>query len=535
MANPLVADLKSVLITEDTATAPSKGVPAQITASAVSGSGIVSTDLSGASNSNYAMHVFEALDGDCKGQKVIGTRFQQSTDTLNVTDFWKTSPTGTQFRHWKWNWPHAPVTTDGFINNAVSAERTEADNYWWQYQMLSFAGMNTDLKQMNDKGFVAADDAFYFSNMTSNTKIGDAMIPVQCMQPAGVEITAHPGTALEREIITDSLDPEGIVLGAQEELGLTMSPEIRGIATAAGDGVAALAPDEMHVALGAAFTEDLDTGDTDQGASSATAVNVSDGTRFSQYNLALINGDAGAISAITVNELAFPTGHLSSAPASGDVVYAGANYRPKDSGHSACSFFCWVGDSEMIALTGGMAEWSATIMPNEMAKYDLVWQFCDGLRSSHTKAHDDLYDTSTPLVGRSNYSRVVLDGTELLADVVSANINLLHAPISKQSAFGATENRGGLLYTARNPGATLVIQMEDSNYWHRYRALGTFDFLIQLGSIPTACWALWAPRAQIVEISDPPEESDGLLRQTVTIRFLRPTTQGQPAYSFAHF
>lgn len=534
MSNPLIAKLQSIVMTEDLATAPAAGVPAQIEASAVSKSGIVSADLTGDSNSNYLFDVFEALDGDCKGQKVVAIAFTPGSDTVNVSPFRQDAPTSTRFKHWKYQWPKAPSSALGGASNAVSAERTEAsDNAWYGYQMLAFYGTNTDLKDITS--FVAADDAFYFDAMDNAVVQGDSLMPVQCIQPAGVEITADPGTPIEREIITDSLDPEGIIIGAQENLGIKMSPELRGLATAAGDGTVAEPPGEMHVALGAAFTEYLDTGDTDQGSSSTSTFKASDGTRFSQYNLVLVNGEACGISAIATNDLSIQTGHCTLAPASGDIYYAGANYRPKDSGHKACSFLAWVGDTEMIALTGGMAEWGVTIEPNQIAKYELMWKFVDGFRSTFSQPHNDIYDSSTPLVGKSNVNRVVLDGSVLDADVISATFNLLQAAVAKQAAFSAVENKGGMLYTTRNSGVSLVVQMADSDYWHRFRATDEFDLLIQIGSIPTACWALWAPRCQIVNVGDPPEESDGLLRQTLELRFLRPSTQGQPAFSFADF
>ena len=535
MGNPLIADLKSLVMTEDEAgLAPSKGTPNQITASAVTRSGIVSADLVGTNAQNYVLHVFEALDGDCKGQKVLALQFDPGTDIVNVTPFWKTAPTSLQFRHWVYPWTMARPTAAGMAVNAITTlDRTEANDSFNQWQYLSMFGANTEVREIaasfaNSSFQLAAD-------MTAAAEIGDAGILVQAIQPSGVEITADPGTVIEREIITDSLDPEGIVVGSQEELGLQASPELRGLEVAAGDGVVASAPKELHVALGATFTENLDTGDADQGSSSLVTVNVADGTRFTKYGLALINGDIAAISNIVTNALSIRTGHLSGIPASGDIVYAGANYRPVDSGHKSISVLGWLGDTEMAVMTGGLAEWGVEIQPNELAKYVQAWMFTDGFRATFSKPHDDLYDVSTPLVGKSNVNRVVLDGEELQADLISATIQLLPPPQRKGAAFGAAENKGGMLYTARNAGATLVLQMEDSSYWHRFRALNEFDLLLQVGSIATAAWGLNAGRCQIIEMGDPPEDSDGLVRFTIGVRFLRPTTQGQPAFVFAHF
>jgi hypothetical protein len=535
MANPLIAALQSLVMTEDVGgLAPSKGTPNQVTASAVTRSGIVSADLVGTNAANYVLHVFEALDGDCKGQKVLALQFDPDTDTVNVTPFWKTSPTTLQFKHWVYPWAMARPTATGMAVNAITTlDRTEANSTFDQWQYLSMYGGNTEVREIETS---YANSSFVMSaDLSAAADIGDAGLLVQAIQPSGVEITADPGTVIEREIITDSLDPEGIVIGSQEELGVTAMPEIRGLAVAAGDGVVASAPKELHVALGAAFTENLDTGDTDQGSSSTSVVNVSDGDNFTQYGLGLVNGDVFSIEEINTNALTPGTGHLSGAPASGDIVYAGANYRPVDSGHKSCSMLGWIGDTEMAVLTGGLAEWGAEIQPNGIAKYSQNWQFSDGFRATFTKPHDDLYDTSTPLVGKSNVNRIVLDGTELDADLISASFQLLPAPQRKGAAFGAAENKGGMLYTARNAGASLSLQMEDSSYWHRFRALDEFDLLVQVGSIATAAWAIHGVRCQIVELSDPPEEGDGLLRITVGVRFLRPTTQGRPAFVFAHF
>jgi len=531
MSDPLVASLKSLLITQDTAAAPSEGTPSQITADTVTQTTITSADLSATTNSNYVWHVFEALDGDCRGQMVLCTAFNEASDQATVTSFRVASPTTTQFKHWEFSWPVAVATDDGTTTTTISDLRTETNNAWLHYYMLSLAGENTDLKNITD--FTASSDTFTHDAFDNGTLIGDMTMPVQPLQPDSVEVVVDAGTPLEREIITDSLDPEGIVVGAIEEATVTFSAELRGLASAASDGTTALPPAEMHVALSSVFTETLNTGDNVASWSGPT-LTVDDGTAFSEYTMALLNGEVFGITAIATNDLTTQTGHIVNTPVADDVVYGGANYKPKDSGWTSSSFLCWYGEELLLALTGGLPEIGVSIEGNAIAHYNCTYQCVGGFAMDVTKPHDDIYDTSTPLVGKGNVSRVVFDGTVLDGDVLSCEFTLLDAPVKKNAAFTAFENNGGLFYTSRTGSCTMVVQMEDSEYWQRYRAMQEVDLLVQVGSIATAAWGCWSPRAQLVEAPEI-SEADGLFQITLNLRFLRPTTQGQPAYVLAHF
>lgn len=533
MANPIVANLKALLMTEETATAPTSGTPAQIVGSCTDNATIESSDLTSSDNFDYVWHVFEALDGDVKGQKVLCTAYDGS-QTATVTPFTKGSaPTATIFRHWSYPWPMATVTdTDGTTTTLDCSLRTEANDYWNDYYMLFLAGANTDLKNITDfEG--TTNDRFTFATATAPEQ-GDACMPVQPLQPDSVEVAMDFGVPIEREIITDSLDPEGIVLGAIDSATVTLNAEIRGLATSAGYAVAASAPSEMHVGLSTVFTETLDTGDNIVSYTTDAPVIGGPGSNFTQYSLALLNGEVCAVTDVAVNTLSTQSGHIVTTPVADDVIYAGANYKPKDSAWKSCSFLCWYGDNMLAALTGGMPEIAASVEGNGIAHYNCTYHCVGGFVSDYAKPHDDIYDTSTPVVGKGNVNRVVFAGTELVADVISASFNFLDAPLKKGASFGAYENNGGHIYTSRTGSCSLVVQMEDVEYISRYRRLDEVDLLVQLGTIPTACWACWAPRAQIIEAPQP-SESDGLMQLTLNMRFLRPTTQGQPAYVLTHF
>jgi hypothetical protein len=530
MSNPLVANLKSLMMTQDTATAPAAGTPKQVTGTATT-TVISSVDLDEGTNAGYVMHVFEALNGNCKGQLVLGTA-HDNAGNVTVTSFNNAAPSTTQFKHWVYSWPAAVPTTDGSTTTVIASARTEADDYWNSYYMLSLAGENTALRNITD--FDNGSTTFTTDAFDTATDIGDAMIPVQPMQPDSVEITIDGGTAIEREIITDSLDPEGIVVGAIESAMVNFSAEVRGLATAAGEAVVASPPAEMHVALSSVFTETLDTGDTVGSGSDTTKVVVADAANYTQYSLALVNGDIFAISSISNFDLNAPTGHLSSAAVSGDICYAGANYKPKDSAWKSCSFLAWYGDAMLLALTGGMPEIGASVEGNGIAKYNCNYSCVGGFLADVAKPHNDIYDTSTPVVGKANVSRVVYDGAELDADVLSCNFTFLDAPVMKGAAFGAYENNGGHIYTTRTGSCSMVVQMEDSSYCQQYRAGDEVDLLVQVGSVATAAWGVWAPRCQLVSNPDI-SDADGLFQITLELRFLRPTTAGQPAYVLAHF
>jgi hypothetical protein len=204
-----------------------------------------------------------------------------------------------------------------------------------------------------------------------------------------------------------------------------------------------------------------------------------------------------------------------------------------DSAHKSVSFLCWYDDQIMRGLHGAMPSVGLSINANEIAKYNFDYTALGGFEALLTRPYEDVYETSNPIVGLGNVSRVVFDGSELEADVLSAKFELLPAPSMKGTAFGGFQNKGGLFYGKRQAGVTLDIAMEDDSYFHRYRAMDEVDFLLQCGSVATSAMGIWSGRSQIVEIAE--AEGDKQRRWTIKLRFLRPTAQGQPAFLLGIF
>lgn len=533
----IVEKIASALMIPESAIAPSLGTPGQIIASSVTKTGsyheIVSSDLNGLGD-DCVFDILEALDGDCKGQLVMILAFHEGSDTAACTPLQETAPTTTTFRRWVTGLKKATATSDSANTTSItSTYRTETDaDYWPRFRMLGMYDLGVE-GQKNISAFDTALDKFTTEAWSSTPQQGWPFLPCQPLKPAEVDYGIST-TAIPRENIQDTLDGDGVVPGAQVEAQASFSPEIRGLETAAGNGTEADPPGEMHEALRAVMTEVLNTGDTAQAGSSTSNPIVSDGTRFTQYSLALHElGDVFAISGISGNTLTVPSGHLGTIDTA-DVIYGGACYQPKDTSHESISMLFFHGRQLMTLLLGGMPELKGTIENDALGRYQFAYQFVGGLVSDLAQGHDDTYDNSTPVVGKSNVNRVLIDGSEVEAQILNAEMTLLDAPQKKGMAFGGFENNGGMIYSGRNAGISMTMQLEDSTYFNRFRKGDTFDFLIQAGRIPTAAWGLWAPRAQVMNY---PEKGsgDGLLQQTLVLGFLRPTTAGQPAFVVGHF
>ena len=537
MTAPIIEKIVSALMIPASALAPVEEDPRQVIAQSVTASGdyhfVVSSDFDGMGN-DLVFDILEALDGDCRGQMVLIVRFNEGADRAVTTPFWKAAPTGTRFKLWSTGLKVATATAlSALATEITSSYRTEADSaYWPRFRMLGMYG--DKIAQKNISAFDPALDKFTTEAWDTVPDSGDAFLPVQPLKPSDVSY-GMGNTSIPRELISDSLDQDGHAIGAQADVLASFSPEIRGLAVAAGDAVQANPPGEMHEALRALFDQQLDTGDVAQGVPTVNNVPVGTGSRFTQYSLALHElGDVFAIPLINGNDLAsIPDGHLQNAPVLGDVIYAGANYLPKQTGHESISMLFWHSRALMTLLMGGIPELKANIESDQIGKYQFAYQFAAGLMADLDQGHDDTYDNSTPVVGKSNVDRIVLGGEELNGQVLSAEIMLLDAPTKKGAAFGAFENSDGQYYINRAAGVTMVMQMEDSSHLHRFRAGEEVDFLLQAGRIPTATWALWAPRAQMIAA---PEKGsgDGIMQWTIQLGFLRPTDRSA-AYTVAHF
>jgi len=341
MTAPIIEKIVSALMIPESALSLSEDDPRQVVAQSVTASGayhfVRSSDFDGLGTS-MVFNVLEALDGDCKGQLVLVLAFTDSLDTAVTTPFWKSAPTGTRFKLWVTGMKKATATSlSGAATEIVSTYRTETDaNYWPRFRMLGMYGDFT--AQKNISAFDTALDKFTTGDWGSVPDIGDAFLPVQPLKPSDVSY-GMGNTSIPRELISDSLDQDGVAIGAQADVLASFSPEIRGLAVAAGDAVQANPPGEMHEALRALFDQQLDTGDVAQGVPTVNNVPVGTGSRFTQYSLALHElGDVFAIPLINGNDLAsIPDGHLQNAPVASDIIYAGANYLPKHTGHESIS------------------------------------------------------------------------------------------------------------------------------------------------------------------------------------------------------
>jgi hypothetical protein len=534
MSAPLLEKLKSILVYEESDLAPTAASPRQITVDNSSINTIGSADFAATSNDEFVLNVLEALDGNVKGQLVLIKSINATTDVATTTNF-REAPSGlTSCKVWNFNIKGAAVATSaGTTEGQITSTRlTQADDYWNGYKVIGLDTANNYLTMANVTDFAVIGDLLTTS-FASNSDIGDAYIICQPIQPQGVEISVSGGTVIERDIVTDNLSQEGIIVGTQDEVSINISPEIRGLSNTAGDNETAEPPIEVRPLVQAIMTEGLGTGgvvDTPTNAVYFTADNASIG----QYCLGMVNGDVFAKSTVTSALIQTYNGHISTTPVSGDIIHAGACYSPKDTGHSSVGFACMIGDSELAILSGCMPSFGLSLEGNSIARYNFNYLSSGGFWAPYSKTHDDVYDTTAPIAVKSNVSRIVIGGVELDADLMTLSAELLPEPNRKGANFGAFEGSGGYFYTMRQPTITMTIYFENSDYYHMFRAATESDLLVQVGTVPGNTFALWAPRAQIVE--SPTIGADGeLMTQDVSFRLLRPTTAGQPDFVLGIF
>jgi len=534
MANPVVGKIKSVSVVPDSAKTVSDSSPRQFTATNVAAAGdfteITAVDLSG-TDSDLVWSIMEALDGDCKGEITLVTAFDDATDIATVLPFRVAATSSRIFKVFDPPWKKATCTLNGVDTEIESTYRTEADaSYWPRFRMLCPYG--TNIGQYNITGFAPATDVFSVTGMTGGSTDGDMYIPVQPIKPGDFSFGIS-STSIARENVTNTLANKGIAVGAQIDAQASLALEIRGLADEAGDGSEATPPGEGHECLRAVFEEMLNTGDSVQGGSTQTSVNVSDGTRFNNYALSLIQaGDVFAVTDITGNVLTVPTGHISSMPTTGHVLYGSASYRPVDEieNYDSVSFLIWDDRSQFTGLMAGMPEVKASIEGDQINKMQLAYNFVGGIKKSWASDHTDTFDNSIPTVGKSNVSRAVVAGVEIDCSIMKADFTFLDAPVPKTNSFGCFQNKGGFYYTKRDAMVSLTLQMEDSDFWNQYYAGGTFDILIQCGTVPTAAFAVWAPAAQITEC--PTESEDELKTWEVQLMFTEPVLPDTPSFIF---
>ena len=537
MSNPLLEKIKSILAYEETDVAPSLHSLRQITATSATQTTVTSADLSAANDYDYVFLVLEALNGNCKGQMVLVTEFVNGTDTATVTPFAESIVESTQFRVWDFNIPSAACTATSLSATVVeSTIRTEADDHWNGQYLLCVDGVNEgEMRLISDWNQTANEFtvATAFSNLPV---IGDAYVPVVAIQPSEVSIGMDGGTVIEREIVNDTLDPEGIIVGAMSNVTAEMSLEIKGQGSEAGQGSTAVRPPEAGLQLSRIFTEANRTGDlTDSGCT--TTIMVLDSETQYAYSAYLVNGEAyvPTTSATPGGGAIVPSGHLTNAPATGDEVFAGTTYTPQDTGHGSVGFFVYQGGSSgnLAVITGAMPSLGMSLEGDTIGKFNLSYKAAGGFFADSGASHSDVYDTTAPLAVKSNVNRVLLDGVELEADVLSITAELLGEPTNKAAAFGAFENSGGQFYTNRVSTETMEVYFADASQYHKFRSTAEQELLIQVGSVAGNAFCLWANRAQQV-VTPEIGNSEDLMTQTLTFRLLRPTTAGMPAYTFTH-
>lgn len=543
---PLVSRIKSILMMDDSTTSVVAGDVPNVNASSVTQTSVTSTDLSSGAAGFYIGQWLEAVDGNCKGQFVKIIAYVTNTATITPLRL-SSGITTTTFKMWKISGPYGRVQAAGAGDGSTCISNTLAgfgDDYWNGEYLFAYrlgSGFVMDLKPISD--YVSSSGTFTLSPVLKAASIsGDIVYPCQTLQPKGdLSIAIGGGDPLERDVVQDTLDAEGVIVGAMTNVAATVSLEVRGMATAAGNSVAATPPKESHIWLDGVFAETLSTGDLVKAGSTATSVILETSTaRFAAYDLMMINGSVGAITAAASNTPAgdatytIVSGHLPLNPISGQTAYAGACYKPLDSGHKTQSLIAIDDDARWSWLHCGLPTVGLSIEGNQICRWNLAYKFAAAMHFDDVREFDDIYDTAAPMVGKGNVSRVVLDGVALDADVLSANFDLLTEPVFPGSAFGALENRGPPRYTKRMPTGTLQLYLEDNAHLHRYRAQATFDLLVQVGTAATQTFAIWIPRAQLVA-SPGQGEADEFMSQTLSIRALRPTTQTQPSFVIGIF
>ena len=529
-----------LLIPEDDVDGMSEATPRQIVAESVALMGtdyhlVTSADMDGLGGTAQGM-VFEALNGNCKGQLTWILAFEDTNNVAQCTRFLQDTCTSTRFRLWQTNMRLAAATSAGTTATVISTYRTEAsDIFSGQNRMLGLYGANEG-DQVAISSFTPGSDQFGVGAMTAASRRGDLYAPVTPLVSSLFQSTI-PTTMIAREVVGDSLDGQGAVVGAQQDIVAEMVSDVRGLDAEAGAGVAAVAPPEAAMALQAVFNEELGTGDTTQAGSSAVLVNVSDGTRFNQYGLAMsAEGDIFGISSIATNALTVPAAHLNAAPDTGDIVYGGVVYKPKSTGHGSVAALIYRDRKLANLLLGGVPEVKLSLTGNALAKLTMGYSFAQGLELHLLQTHDDTYSSGMPVPVKSNIGRVVIDGAEISdGDVLGAELMLQSAPSRKNTAFGAAENNGGNFYAAeRGAGGTLNLYMVNNEWANRVRTGDTFDILIQVGRQPTEAFALWAPKCQVIA-SPEKASADNFLTLGLTLAFLRPNEAGRPAYTLGIF
>lgn len=495
-------------------------------------------DLVATAATAYVGLVFEALDGNCKGEQVLCVAFDGTT-TATVTGFRTSSVTSTQFRLLSLPTPWAVATGNGSTTSLVAAGRNEANDYWNGHDMYLIGGTNEAVRGITD--FTASTGTFVLDTAVTSTVTGDLGLPGQCIRPIRDSFTMEidGGVPLARNIMTDSPDEYGVIIGSKNAPSCNFELEVRGLNSAAGDVTPATAPDEAKVCLRTAFTESLGTGSTITRVGGVTDIDIDD-VNYAVNQAGLVNGDAFFVSAVatsgTDQTLTIPTGHVSVAPAVGDIVYAAANYKAKDSGHRTCSIVHVMDQRVLGMIVGALPKVSLKIENGQVLKWGFNYMGQFGFFTQFTKDFNDVYDTATPIVSNSQLGRMVINGSAATVDIISMNLNLSQESSARNVAFSGAESKGGKFYTGtRQANGSMIISVEEMQYHHWYRANSTFDVMVQVGTIPTAAFAFYAPRCQWASVPSAPSDTDGRLTFEVKFNILRPTTTSLAPFYLAVF
>lgn len=147
---------------------------------------------------------------------------------------------------------------------------------------------------------------------------------------------------VERPGLIQDLSRQAHIIGAKNGT-VTFKLEVKGSGTPASSAVVAIAAESDPILQAIFGTVARGTGDLVQAGSTASVLNVVDGTRFSKYMMVTVNVSAAQnwqprfITGIAANALTLDRA-LSAVPANGNAVHASSKYSRANTGHQSLAF-----------------------------------------------------------------------------------------------------------------------------------------------------------------------------------------------------
>lgn len=281
----------------------------------------------------------------------------------------------------------------------------------------------------------------------------------------------------------------------------------RGLVTATGDSATAAVPDrELNVLLTRQMSRVLDAG-SQVVAGTASAPTITTGTheRFAGTaastlgTLVLIEGEVRAITAKTDGGAGADTltldSALSQAAAAGAIVRGGANWQRNLAvqSYEAVSMRAWRGDGWFQQGWHGM--WSASLRGGTR---DAFPEFLFALSGGAAAQYDFARPYTVPAISTktphgSAQAIVRLGGTSF--DAIDYAVDLGFSVQRAEQVTGA-EGSGSPFVVAGDPTITVTVWLDRSRWTERARAGLVESVLLQIGSAPTRCVAIYSHRAQ---------------------------------------